>query len=263
MKPLIALISDFGLRDNFVGVLKAVMLGIAPRARIVDISHGVPRHDIRAAAFLLASSVSYFPRGTVFVSVVDPGVGSGRRAIAMRSRNYYFIGPDNGISSIAAAHDGIKKVVVLENKRYFRKSISSTFHGRDIFAPVAAHLACGVSLERFGRPTIQHHAIGIPAPAIRADMLCGETIHIDVFGNVITNITKKDLVNFIRRKRFKAQLARKKITRLASSYAAAGPGPFFIEGSFGFLEVSMAHKSAARYFSLRGSRGVPVIIRRA
>jgi S-adenosyl-L-methionine hydrolase (adenosine-forming) len=147
----ITLTTDFGARDWFAGTMKGVVLGINPRAVIVDLTHEIPPGDIRAGAFALMAACRYFPKGTVHVAVVDPGVGSRRRALAVRTANYLFVGPDNGVLSWALAGEKIKTVRQLENPKYFLETISRTFHGRDIFAPVAAHLSRGLPLERLGR----------------------------------------------------------------------------------------------------------------
>ncbi len=147
----ITLTTDFGLGDWFVGTMRAVILGIHPRANVVDITHGIPPGDIRAGAFALMASCRFFPRGTVHVAVVDPGVGSRRRAIAVRSANHFFVGPDNGVLSWALGLEEIKTIRLLENPEYFLAPVSRTFHGRDIFAPVAAHLSRGLRASRLGR----------------------------------------------------------------------------------------------------------------
>ena len=147
---LITLTTDFGTRDWFVGTMKGVILGIQPRARVVDITHEIGGGEVRAGAFALRASYSFFPQGTVHIAVVDPGVGSPRRALAVQTANYFFVGPDNGVLSFALMRERIKSIHALENEKYFLKPVSRTFHGRDIFAPVAAHLSRGVSIQTFG-----------------------------------------------------------------------------------------------------------------
>lgn len=256
----IALLTDFGLSDNFVGVIKGVILRINPRVRLVDISHAVTAHDIPQAAFLLKSSYRYFPEGTVFLVVVDPGVGAKRRPLIIRSRNYLFVGPDNGCLSPAAAKDGIKRIIAIENKRYFLQPLSHTFHGRDIFAPVAAQLARGKNLRLFGRPLKSIRQLELPQPEIRKNTLRGEIIYIDRFGNLVTNIEQSLFKRFTRDKRFKIRIKDSSIDNVVSSYQAAKPGaPLAVFGGFGNLEISLNQGSAEK--SLRANRGLAVDIR--
>jgi len=186
---VIALLTDFGYEDPYVAVMKGVALDICPDVKIVDISHSIKSFDIEEAAFKLLISYKYFPQGTIFVVVVDPGVGSERLPLLIVTRNYYFVGPDNGVLMAAAEDDGIKTVIKLENELYFRKPVSASFHGRDIFTPVAAWLACGVKPEAFG----SHHPIeSVKKAPISFSMTvptpgCIElrVLHIDKFGNVM------------------------------------------------------------------------------
>jgi len=185
---LITLTTDFGLSDWFVGTMKGVILGIAPRAAIVDITHEIPAGDIRAGAFALRASYRFFPKGTVHVVVVDPGVGSERKAIVVETDNYFFIGPDNGVLSWALAKERIKTIRTLQNERYFLQPISRTFHGRDIFAPVAAHLASGVPIQKLGPILKDFISLPWPRPKRGRNRIEGEVIYIDGFGNAITNL---------------------------------------------------------------------------
>src|SRR5262245_32283700 len=184
----ITLTTDFGTRDWFVGTMKGVILGIKPRARVVDITHEIAPGDIRGGAFALMASCRYFPKGTLHVAVVDPGVGSRRRAIAVRTANSILIGPDNGVLSWALRGETIQSIRQLENRRYFLEPVSRTFHGRDIFAPVAAHLSRGVALERLGRELHDLVRLPWPEPVKQREEIRGEIVYIDRFGNAITNI---------------------------------------------------------------------------
>jgi S-adenosylmethionine hydrolase len=188
--PTIGLLTDFGLEDVYVGVMKAVIAGICPLARVIDLSHAVQPQNIHQAAFLLVNAVRYFPPGTVFVVVVDPGVGSARRAVAMRAGGYTFVAPDNGVLSYVAAELASEPQVAVElvDPAYRLPVVSSTFHGRDIFAPVAAHLACGVSVEAMGPPLQDLVALSQPTLSLKRDALIGEVLHVDRFGNVITSV---------------------------------------------------------------------------
>lgn len=251
MKGTVAVLTDFGLADAYVGIVKAVMLGINPHIRLIDISHGVTNHSILQGALLLAGSFSYFPEGTIFLAVVDPQVGSSRRGLVLKTKHYYFVGPDNGVLSLAASNDTIKETAVLENRRFFRKDISSTFQARDIFAPAAAHLSCGLPLKAFGRPAETIEKIEIPQPVRKGKTLVAKILYIDHFGNLITNIKKEDNP-WISENNFVATLNNKKITKSYSHYAESKNNePFFVIGSFGYLEISLKNKSAQKYFSLK------------
>ena len=185
---VITLTTDFGTRDWFVGTMKAVILGILPRAKVVDITHEIPPGDIRAGAFALMASCRYFPRGTVHVAVVDPGVGSQRQAIAVQTARRFFVGPDNGVLSWGLALEKIKTIRLLENRQYFLQPVSRTFHGRDIFAPVAAHLSRGLSASRLGRELKDFVRVPWPLTTKQRGEVQGEIVHIDRFGNAITDI---------------------------------------------------------------------------
>jgi hypothetical protein len=259
----IAILTDFGLKDNFVGVMKAVILKINPKVNLVDITHEISPQNIKEAAFLLLKSYSYFPKGSVFLVVVDPGVGSKRRPIAIKTKNYYFVGPDNGILSLAAINDGVKEIVHLKNKRFFLKEVSSTFHGRDIFAPVSAYLSKGVTLAYLGEKIKEICKLELPSFKREKDKLVAEIIYIDRFGNLITNISKEVFFDFIKNKKFIAYLKNKKIKNFFSSYQDATDNlPFFIEGSFSYLEIALKNKSAFEYFSLKREEKPKVIIKK-
>ena len=257
----IALLTDFGLSDNFAGVMKGVILKINSRLRLVDITHKVCAHDIAGAAFLLKGSYKYFPKGTIFLVVVDPGVGSQRRPIIIRSRNYFFVGPDNGVLEPAACADGIRKIVAIENKKYFLKTVSDTFHGRDIFAPVAAYLSKGKRPDVFGRSLDSVKQSGIPLSKVSKGILKGEVVYIDRFGNLVTNIDEALFKRFRRNKKFKIKIKDTKIDSLAGSYQAAGTGePLAIFGSFGLLEISVNRGSAEKHFRARKGLSVEVLL---
>jgi len=193
MRGVITLLTDFGSKDHYVASMKGVILNICPRAIIVDITHDVPKFSISTAAFILKCSYKYFPKDTIHVVVVDPGVGTKRRAITVETRNYVFVGPDNGVLMMAALDDGIRRVYSISNPEILRDKISFTFHGRDIFAPVAAHITCGFKIENVGE-RIDNYLIPDFVQARKYDKTIeGEVVHIDDFGNVITNITRRDI----------------------------------------------------------------------
>lgn len=188
----ITLITDFGLEDNYVGVMKGVIYSINPNVRIIDITHQIAPYDILGAGFILKSSFKYFPKGTVQVVVVDPGVGSEREIILIQTKEYYFLAPNNGILSVVLDKFEWVRSIEVTNKAYFLENISTTFHGRDIFAPVAAYLSLGKKIEEFGSPinkikNLSHQF----KPKFHIDKIVGEIIYIDRFGNLITNIVRE------------------------------------------------------------------------
>lgn len=188
MDRTIALLTDFGLTDAYVGVMKAVMARINPAARLIDLTHAIPAQNVRQAAFTLLRTYRYFAPGTVFLVVVDPGVGSARKAIAAQAGDTFFVGPDNGVLSYALSEFKNPTVVELTNPDYQLEVISNTFHGRDIFAPAAAHLAAGVPISAFGPPVERIAQQLNPSLKINADQIIGQVIYADHFGNLITSI---------------------------------------------------------------------------
>lgn len=194
----ITLLTDFGLKDPYVGIMKGIILTINPDVRIVDITHEVEPQDVREGAFLIEESYRYFEKGTIHVAVVDPTVGSERRPIIFMKDGYFFVGPDNGIFTLL--YDDNVQVYAIENSRYMRREISFTFHGRDIFAPVAAHLASGVQLSAFGSEVQDPVLIPGIYPVIEKHFLKGEVIRFDRFGNAITNIAQTVIDDFTKQK---------------------------------------------------------------
>lgn len=188
---LIALLTDFGLKDAYVGVMKGVIARINPEATVIDITHEIRPQDVLGAALVLASAYPYFPKWSVFCSVVDPGVGGKRRIIALQTKNHRFIAPDNGLLAFVCKREEVLKSVSVEEKRYFLEEVSSTFHGRDIFAPVAAYLAKGLELEKFGPEAQRMTKLPWPEPQAQADTLIGKIVYIDHFGNAISNVDSK------------------------------------------------------------------------
>ncbi|MCK9572883.1 MAG: SAM-dependent chlorinase/fluorinase [Candidatus Omnitrophica bacterium] len=249
----IALLTDFGSRDNFVGTVKGVILNNNPRAILIDISHNIFSYDIKGAAFILLSCFSYFPKRTVFLAAVDPGVGSKQKAIAIKTRNYYFVGPDNGILSLAAGRDGVEKIVNLKNKKYFLKEVSSTFRARDIFAPCAAYLSMGLSIDKLGGNLTKIEKTDFGFSKITKNEIQAEIIYADKFGNLFTNITCRQFASFYKQnKNFSAVLNKKIIDKIYSFYNEAKSNePFFIEGSSQFLEIALKNKSAKDFFSVK------------
>ena len=256
---IITLTTDFGTSDWFVGTMKGVILGLQPRAHLVDITHEIPTGDIRAGAFALAASHGFFPRGTVHVAVVDPGVGSRRRAIAVQTTNSIFVGPDNGVLSLALAREKIKAVHQITNEQLFRRPVSNTFHGRDLFAPVAAYLSKGLALGRVGAPLKEIVKLNWPEPQRTANSIRGEITYIDRFGNTITNIGNTMLAS-LTEGACEIILKGKRLCGVQPFYQAVPSGnAVAVPGSSGFLELAINAGSIARKFNLRV--GERVIVR--
>lgn len=253
---LIALLTDFGWRDTFVGVMKGVIAGIAPRARVVDLCHDIEPQEIDQARFLLRSSVPYFPKGTIFVCVVDPGVGSARRALCVESGGRIFVGPDNGLFTEMLAEKGAKAREIT-NPKLRLSSVSQTFHGRDVFAPAAAHLAAGAPPSRLGK-LVRDPVRLPPLDPVRTGrrFWSGRVAHIDRFGNLITNLPAAEfLPPAVRGAAVTAGF--QTITRVCRSYAEAPEGELFlIAGSSGTIEISLNRASAAKKLGV--AIGAPV-----
>lgn len=243
---LITLTTDFGLKDPFVGVMKGVIAQINPSATVVDLTHGIPPQDVLAAAMILREATKYFPRGTIHVAVVDPGVGSTRRAVLLQSNEAYFVGPDNGIFSFVFEQCQAARIVHLSNSNYYLQPTSATFHGRDVFAPVAAYLSLGVAPELFGETLNDYVRISWPS-IVRSDhSVAGEIVYIDGFGNLFSNIREQDLAG-LNRERAIITIGALTIRGLAPNYAAVEKGqPLALINSWGLVEIAANGDSAAR-----------------
>ncbi len=244
-KPILTLTTDFGVSDHYVGVMKGVILGICPQAQMVDISHEVTPFEITEGAWLIAQAYHYFPPKTVHLVVVDPGVGTARRPILLEAAGQYFVAPDNGVLSMVYSREK-HKIRLIANDRYYRKPVSRTFHGRDIFAPVAGHLCAGVLPSRFGKPIADYLRPAFEKPQRTGKRTWnGRILKIDRFGNIITNFYVDDFPNLEQRD-FLMTIGSREISVLARNYAETGPGELFlIVGSSGYLEVSVSQGSAA------------------
>ncbi len=245
---IITLLTDFGAQDYFTGAMKGVILSLDPEATIVDITHEIPPQDIAAAGFNLFACYWNFPRGTIHVGVVDPGVGSDRRAILAVTDDHYFIAPDNGLLSLVFAAEPRLKVYELNRDRFFLKPVSRTFHGRDIFASVAGWLSRGALPEELGEEISDFVRFETSKP-IRAgeNKIRGEILHIDRFGNCVTNLDEQLLSGS-----FHLEIKGRKVSRLQSFYAESDDKEdvFMIFGSAGLLEISAFRGSAARVLEI-------------
>lgn len=259
---IITLITDFGTSDAYVGMMKGVILSINPSATIIDINHHVDPQDVCQAAYLIKSAYHYFPKGTVHVVVVDPGVGSGRAIIAFEIKGHIFMSPDNGVLTPVMAVGQAESIVRIENSNFFLQSVSQTFHGRDIFAPVAAHLSMGRDIKSMGPliDTKDLHFLDIPLPSISKKELVGHIITIDRFGNLITNLDTNSLEKFYDSdKKLMVTIGQTSIKGLSESYESAGhQQPLAIIGSAGYIEIAVNCGSAKEYFKAKKGDTVKV-----
>ncbi len=245
-RRIVTLTTDFGTSDHFVGAMKGVILSICPAAEIVDITHEIAPFEVTEAAFLISEAYPTFPKKAIHVVVVDPGVGTSRRPILVEAAGQFFIAPDNGVLAMVYSRTP-HKARVITSERYFRKPVSRTFHGRDIFAPAAAHLAKGVPPARFGKLIDDHLKLAFDKPARTGKRIwTGTILKADRFGNLITNFHVADHPE-IQTRAFEMQAGVQRITRLALTYAEAHAGELFlIVGSTGYYEVAANQASAAR-----------------
>jgi len=258
---VISLITDFGLTDNFAGVIKAVILKINPDAQIVDICHEVRPQDITQAAFLLKASFKYFPFGTIHLVVVDPKVGSKRKRIVVKTRNYYFIAPDNGVLWPTLKDELPIEIIEIANDKYFLKPTSDTFHGRDIFAPIAAYISKGKDISEFGKRIRSIKELVLPRVKIIPKVLTGEIIYIDRFGNLISNIDKDILYNFIENRKFKISIKNKTIYRISNNYTEVpNLKPLALIDSYNYLEIAINCGSACNYLHVH--KGTKIKVKR-
>jgi S-adenosylmethionine hydrolase len=242
---LITLTTDFGYTDPFVGIMKGVIFGINPAARIVDLSHGIAAQDIMAAALILRHSSQYFPRGTIHVAVVDPGVGTARRPLLLEFEGNYFIGPDNGVLSLVTEGKRPARIVCLSNRSYQLGPTSLTFHGRDIFAPAAAHLSRGIAPEAFGETIEDFIKLAWPSVLKTEATMRGEIVYIDRFGNLFTNMRSDDLRPLLG-KQLQIVIHDFLIPGLSTNYAAVEQGQYVaLINSWGLLEIAI-HKGNAQ-----------------
>jgi len=255
---LVTLTTDFGLSDPFVGIMKGVILTRAPGATIVDVSHGIPPQDVLAGALVLRHALPYFPTGGVHVAVVDPGVGTSRRPICVETPAGFLVGPDNGLLSLAAPRDVIRRIVHLTEERFFLAPRSATFHGRDVFAPVAAVLASGTSVSALDIETDAMQRLAVPSPDEDGRRLSGEVVYIDHFGNLVTNVGTENLHGH----RWAVRIGDAQLPGIAASYSAVAPGePVAVVNSWGLVEVAVRDGSARERLAM--AVGAPVVLERA
>ncbi|MCX7908343.1 MAG: SAM-dependent chlorinase/fluorinase [Ignavibacteria bacterium] len=255
MKRVIALLTDFGIDDNYVGIMKGTIFSINPNVEIIDVTHSIQPGNIRQAAFILMTSVNYFPEGTIFVVVVDPGVGSNRYALCAKVGKNYFVAPDNGVLSYVLQNHKNPKVHIFSNEKYQLENPSKTFHGRDIFAPLSAYLAMNIDLAEFGEEINPSKLVQLPSLKCYFDSfgnLIGEVVHIDRFGNIITSLSARSLGlnmhNILKQDlKWKFEIGHTKIKNISMTYSDVEEGEFLAYiGSSGFLEIGVRNGNAAK-----------------
>ncbi len=260
-KRVITLITDFGDESGYVGVMKGVILTINPDCQIIDITHKISPQAIEEAAFLLNNSCSYFPELSIHVVVVDPGVGSERKLILVETDKHWFVGPDNGVFSFVFSMEGFKNVWEITNKSYFLPEVSYTFHGRDIFAPVAAHLSLGVPAGELGKELRKFVVLKDLEPKLKTGVIKAKVIYIDHFGNLISNISKDLFGRFVADKPFKISVGGKMIQKLSLSYTDTGDGEFLaLFGSSQWLEISVKNGNCQKELNVRKGTEFDVLV---
>ena len=263
-KQVVTLTTDFGTSDHFVGVMKGVIININPDVELVDLCHNVNSYDVFDAAFTLAQSYRYFPSDTIHLVVIDPGVGTARRPILARTLEYKFVAPDNGVLSLIYEREETVEVRHITADHYFLNPVSSTFHARDIFAPVVGWLSKGVEVDKFGDPITDYAKFASPKPKqVSENLVKGVTIKVDKFGNLITNITPQDVPQLFSDNPppFKIVINSQEVTRLNLAYSMGKPSEIFaIVGSSGFLEICTNRGSAAKALNVTRGAEVGVMI---
>ncbi|HEX2458961.1 MAG TPA: SAM-dependent chlorinase/fluorinase [Vicinamibacterales bacterium] len=258
-RPVIAFLTDFGTKDHYAGTVKGVVLSICPEAACVDITHEIPPHDVMAGALELAAAYKYFPSGTVFVVVVDPGVGSARRPIAAEAGDYRFVAPDNGVLTLVFNETPPRRVVALTEPQYARPTVSRTFEGRDRFGPAAAWLARGIELSAFGRTLNDWQTLDVPEPIITEAQMIAEVVRVDRFGNLVTNVDRRTFDRFLNAERIEIVAGAATVGEVVMTYADADPGASCaLFGSSEHLEIAVNGGSAAERLAL--GRGAKITI---
>lgn len=262
MAPIVTLLTDFGERDGFVGIMKGVVLGICSSARLVDLSHEVAPQDVTGGALVLRNAVGHFPPGTIHLGVVDPGVGSARRPILIETERFILIGPDNGLLSLAAERAPLRRLIHLDRAEWFLPSPSHTFHGRDVFAAVAGHCASGVDCGDLGSRSEGFERLALPAPRRLEDAIEAQVIHVDRFGNLTCNL-RQDEVAASFAPGVSISVGGVQVSEISPHYSAVREGkPVAVWNSWGYLEIAIRNGSAARHLRARIGDRVQLKLRR-
>jgi S-adenosylmethionine hydrolase len=260
--PVITLLSDFGTRDPYVASMKGVILSICRNAKVVDTSHDIAKFNVVQGSYVLAAVVPYFPANTIHVCVVDPGVGTKRKALLVRTKRSNLIGPDNGVLMLAASREGIERVIEIKNPKYMLEEVSSTFHGRDLFCAVAAHLANGVPMKKFGPETNEYIQPSFSKPTVSGGKLSGEAVYLDGFGNVVTNISLAEIGRLGIKVGAPVRVVLGSTTtemRFGRTYGEVAVGqPLTLIGSTGFLEISINRGNAVSAYGVREGSEVTI-----
>ncbi|QDG53303.1 SAM-dependent chlorinase/fluorinase [Persicimonas caeni] len=258
--PTVALLTDFGLKDNYVGIMKAVIDGICPGVQLVDLCHEVPPQNLLSGAYLLSSAAPYLKEGTILMGVVDPGVGSTRRSVAIDTGSFVCVGPDNGLFDMVLKKYSPNRVVVLDNPEFHLPKVSATFHGRDIFAPVSGHLAAGANLETLGTHLDPADLVRLPpsAPFLHNERIECHVIHVDRFGNLITNLSDRELTDWLDGARPRIDLDGERVPLMKTFASVPKRRPLAYFGSSGQLEIAVRDGSAARHFGAAQGQTVGV-----
>lgn len=257
---MITLLSDFGLVDPYVGEMKGVILTLNPKAVIIDLTHEISKFHITMGAFTLASAAPYFPKGTIHLAVVDPGVGTKRRAIIIKTKQGYFVGPDNGLLLLAAENQAIQHIYEITNPKFMLKGTSSTFHGRDVFAPAAAYLAKGVKPEKFGPEILEPVRPEFVLVKHKDGSVFGRVLHVDSFGNIITNINKIEAAQIGIKEAVNLKISNQELKlKVKKTYGDTKPNePLALIGSHGFLEIAVNRGNAAEKYQAKTGMEVAV-----
>jgi len=262
--PIITLTTDFGLNDHFIGTMKGVILAIEPEAQIVDICHSVQAFDVLDGALTIAQAYSYFPSGTVHMVIVDPGVGTARRPLLVTSDRHHFVAPDNGVLSLIYQREQRLSARHVTGEHYFLQPVSKTFHGRDVFSPIAAYLSKGVDPAKFGEAVTDFVRFSAPkAKLVNETTLRGVVLKVDRFGNLVTNITPQDAPMLFTENAsgFKIVIGKREITEIKSAYALGAPGEVFgILGSMGYLEIAANRGAATQILGVGKGSDVNVVL---
>jgi S-adenosylmethionine hydrolase len=259
-RPVIALLTDFGLRDHYAGSMKGSILDVCPEATLVDITHDVPPHDVMAGAMELAAAYRYFPAGTIFLAVVDPGVGSQRRGLAVEAGGYRFVAPDNGLLSLVLDETNPQHVVELTERRYARSTVSRTFEGRDRFGPAAAWLARGVAVADLGRTVASIERLSLPQARMTERAIDGEILRVDRFGNLITNIERRLVDELSAAGDVTVLVGKGQRARFVVTYSDVSPGELCaLIGSTGQLEIAANGVNAAALLGIARGAAVRVV----
>ena len=257
--PIVTLLSDFGTKDHYVASMKGTILTINPRCTLVDITHDIKSHDIEEGAFILSNVYSFFPRGTIHLCVVDPGVGGPRNPILLVTVDHFFVGPDNGIFTFVLQREKVKQMVALTNQKYFLSQVSTTFHGRDLFAPVVGHLSLGVKPNAFGKKVRSWTKLTFRKPQVEGRKLVGEILHIDTFGNLISSIDEEHLLHFVKGRAYFIRAGKRMIRGLKKGYWEGRENEAMaLFGSGGLLEISFRERSAQKI--LKAEKGDQITI---